>query len=288
MPDPSPTPRPKGPAGQTPRGPAAPIPAGGHTPAEKGIYKYLPIECPNCGFQGKVNISRLDQTFHCKQCNQVFHVTRDGTMTGERPAEAVSVDHSAAPVEEQPTWMERHFARLPPAAKWSVLGVLALLLVLGMVKLFEPVEPLPGELGDRALVAGKAFAKGDWSTLKRLAASGTAGKLGEWYDKQRPAEWNEDPEKLDVKLAGVRKQLLRYEKTTPIMAVQTKIQVSVPDGPVSEVDLLWSETETGEFWLEGDRMRKESKVVKKKAVSPPPVGEEAQSEETKAEGAPAE
>jgi hypothetical protein len=244
----------------------------------------LPIECPNCGFQGKVNISRLDQTFHCKQCNQVFHLTRNGTMTGERQFEAPSLDHAAAPVEEQPTWIERHFARLPPAAKWSVLGVVALLLVLGVVKLLEPREPLPGELGDRALVAGKAFAKGDWSTLKRLADSGTAGKLGEWYDKQRPAEWNDDPEKLDVKVAGVRKSVLRYEKSTPIMAVQTKIQISAPDAPVSEVDFFWNETATGEFWLDGERMRKESKVVKKKTLSLPPAAEE----ETEADEAPAE
>jgi hypothetical protein len=265
------------------------MPAGAHTPADKGIYKYLPIECPNCGFQGKIKISRLDQTFHCKQCNQVFHVTRDGTMTGERPTEAAPVDHAAAPFEEQPTWLERnverHFARLPPAAKWSMLGVVALLLVFGMVKLFAPSEPLPSELGERALLAGKAFAKGDWSTLKRLAAHGTAGKLGEWYDKQRPSEWDADPEKLEVKIAGVRKSLLRYEKTTPIMAVVTKIQISAPEEPVREVEIFWNETENGEFWLDGERMKKESKVIKKKTLSPPPGVEDG---ETTAEAALAE
>jgi hypothetical protein len=280
---PDPTPGPRGPAGQTPPGQTAPVPAGGHAPADKGVYRYLPIECPNCGFQGKVKISRLDQTFHCKQCNQVFHVTRDGTMTGERPVDAAPVDHSAVPIEEQPSWMERYFTQLPPAAKWGVLGVFGLLLAFGLVKLLEPAEPLPGELSDRALFAGKAFAKGDWSTLKRLAAKGTRSELGKWYDKERPAAWSEaDPEKMDVTVASVSKQLLRYEKTTPILAIQTKIQVSGPDVPASEFDLLWTETETGEFWLDGEKMLKESRVVKKKA---PPPAEETESDGESAEGA---
>jgi hypothetical protein len=149
--------------------------------------------------------------------------------------------------------------------------------------LFAPSEPLPSELGDRALLACKAFAKGDWSTLKRLSAHGTAGKLGEWYDKQRPTEWDADPEKPDVKIGGVRKSLLRYEKTTPIMAVVTNIQKSAPEEPVREVEFFWNETENGEFWLDAERMKKESKVIKKKALSPPPGEEPSEGKEAPAD-----
>jgi hypothetical protein len=248
----------------------------------------LPIECPNCGFQGKVNISRLDQTFHCKECNQVFHVTRDGTVAGERPVDAAPVSHSTAPVEEQPTWVEKRFTGLPPAAKWVVLGILGLVLAYGAVKLLEPSEPLPGELPDRALLAGKAFAKGEWSTLKRLAAKKTSGDLGKWYDKQRPADWSEvDPENIQVNLGAVRKQLLRYEKTTPIMTVRTKVDIVVPEKQSGEIELIWSETENGEFWLDGEKMLKESRLIKKKAAPKPPPEEENAEEPKEAEAEPA-
>ncbi|HVX12428.1 MAG TPA: hypothetical protein VHC22_14695 [Pirellulales bacterium] len=285
MPDPAPPSPPPG-----PKNTGAPKSAPGASEARegKGVYKYLPIECPNCGFQGKVNISRLDQTFHCKECNQVFHVTRDGTVAGERPADAVPVSHTAAPVEEQPTWVEKRFQGLPPAAKWVVLGIFGLALAYGAVRLLEPAEPLPGELSDRALLAGKAFAKGEWSTLKRLAAKRTGGDLGKWYDKQRPADWSDaDPESIQVNLGAVRKQLLRYEKTTPIMTVRTKVDIAVPEKQSGEIELIWSETETGEFWLDGEKMLKESRLIKKKATPKPPPEEENAEEPKEADAEPA-
>lgn len=247
--------------------------------SEKGAYKFLPIECPNCGFQGKVNISRLDQTFHCKECSQVFHVTKDGTVAGERPIEAASIDHAAPLVEEKPNWLEQKFVALPPAVKWGVLGVFALILVYGLVKFFEPAEPLPDDLEDRVKLAAKSFATGDWSTLKRLAGKGTARDLGQWYDKQRPEEWNDVPtEEFEVKVAGVKRQLVKYVKTTPVTVVFTKVEISAPTNSGS-VEFVWDETESSEYWLKGDRMLKESRLIKKKPQPDAPAEEDAANEE---------
>lgn len=280
------TPRPASSTGDTtgvPPGPASSGP-GGEAFGDKGVYKYLPLECPNCGYRGKVKIARLDQTFHCKQCGQDFHITRDGTVPGERPPDATPMSYAAAPVEEQPTWLEQHFIRLPPAAKWGVLGVLALVLVYGAVKLFEPAEPLPGELEDRAVLAAKAFAKGDWSTIKRLAAKGTTGDLGTWYEKQRLPEWDQaDPEKIQVKAGAVKRQLVRYEKTTPIVAMRTKMEIDVPECPLSEIELIWSENKNAEFWLDGEKMVKESRLIKKKSRPKSAPDKDAEEEQPVAE-----
>jgi hypothetical protein len=263
VPDSSPPTNPNNPTGRQP-GAGKLASTAPSRPEEKGIYKYLPIECPNCGFQGKINISRLDQTFHCKECNQVFHVTKDGTVAGERPAEAATIDHSAPSVEEKPNWLEQKFVKLPAAAKWSVLGVFALLLVYGLVKLFEPAEPLPGDLEDRVELAAKSFAQGKWSTLKRMAKPGTARLLSKWYDANRPKEWNDaSADEMQSKVVSVRKALKRYEKQTPIMDAQAMAQIQAPGQPAYEVPFIWDQTDTGEWWIDGERMLTKGKPRKK-------------------------
>ncbi|HWB12509.1 MAG TPA: hypothetical protein VG826_25010 [Pirellulales bacterium] len=248
MPDPSPTPNPK-------------------SPGEKGIYQYLPIECPNCGFQGKVKISRLNQTFHCKQCNQVFHVTRDGTVGGERPAEAPPVE-TAPPVVDEPTWVEQRFAKLPAGAKWGVVGVLALVVVYGLMKLFGPSEPLPTELDARAELAASSFGRGDWSTLKRLALGGTQRKLGQWYDKNRPDEWNDVvPEEIQSKVVEFKKKLKRYEKSEPIMDVVTTARIGGAGQTSYDVPFIWTQNEYKEWELDGEQMVKLMKPRKSKVAT---------------------
>lgn len=237
-------------------------------PEKAADYKYLPLECPSCGFKGKARISRLDQTFHCKQCDKVFHVTLDGTVRGERPPEEVHREPAAAVVVEKPSWLERTFGRLPPAARWGVLGALALLLAFGASRLLEPAEPLPGELEDRAVLAAKSFALGDWSTLKRLALSRTAGRLGTWYDKNRPAEWSEaDPADMRFKVVTITKGLKRYEKATPIMDARVSAEAGPAGKPTYDILFLWDQTEVGEWWLDGERMLKEVKVGKTKPAN---------------------
>lgn len=265
MSDPSPLPRPNDPAGQQPSASKLPAGSASNQAGERAAYKYLPIECPNCGFQGKVNISRLDQTFHCKQCNRVFHVTRDGTIAGERPPDAPTIDHLKPPVEEAPTWLERNFVKLPPWAKWAVLGVALLVLAYFGSKLLEPEEPLPNELEARVALAAKAFAADDWHTLKRLAKPGTARELGKWYDGNRPSEWSDvDPEQIESKLdKPPRKILKRYEKQTPILKAEATVDFSAPGQPTYTIPFFWDETETEEWWLDGEVMVKQSKPRKK-------------------------
>ena len=247
----------------TSRGPTAAL------SKQAAAYQFLPLECPNCGFKGKAKISRLDRTFQCKQCKKTFHVTFDNTVTGERPPEEAVVDPGKQVIVEKPSWLEKTFSRLPPAARWAVGGLIALALAFCGSLLMEPEKPLPGELEDRALLAAKSFGIGDWSTLKRLAKSRTAGPLSKWYDKNRPADWNEIlPEEMQFEIVSIKQGLQRYEKGTPIMDARETANIGPRGKKVRQVLFLWSQTEVGEWWLDGVRMLKESKVGKKAAAPP--------------------
>jgi hypothetical protein len=253
--------------------------------SEKGAYKFLPIECPNCGFQGKVNISRLDQTFHCKECKQVFHVTKDGTVAGERPVEVADFDADAVPAarDDEPPWFERAFVNLPPAAKWAVGGVCALLLAAVLVWFFQPAEPLPDDLDGRAKLACKSFGLGDWSTLKRLAKSGTKGGLGQWFDRARPEEWNDVASDAVINLKHVRtiQKMTKYEGTHPLIDKHVVFSVQ-PAGKEQAVDitLIFAEDKQKKWWIDGDAMAKQA-APKKHAVKP--TEEESSEEDETAE-----
>ena len=230
----------------------------------KAAYQFLPIECPNCGFQGKVKIERLDQTFHCKQCNQTFHVTRDGTIPGERPPDAPSMVE-VPPMRDEPTRLEQAFVGLPPAAKWGVLGALVLLLALGLVYLFQPAEPLPGELEARVNLACKSLAAGDWKTLKRLAKKGTSGDLGKWYDLVRPDDWSDvaDETQVTIKLEGKAQKLKGYEGTHAMVdkVLQFSITAAGNARPLN-VSLVFSEDKESQWWLDGQQTLKEYRPAK--------------------------
>ena len=157
---------------------------GGNADRFKGEYEYVPLECPRCGLAGKVKISRLDRTFTCKQCKRVFHITVHGVVNGERPPPDVLPDPEAPLESQRVNRVERWFSRLPPWLRWSVAGGLVgglMVLVMLFGKLLA--DPFPADLDARAVIAGQAFAKGDWRTLDRLAMSGTSEALRQWYDK---------------------------------------------------------------------------------------------------------
>lgn len=248
----------------------------------QGAYQYLPIECPNCGFQGKVKIERLNQTFHCKQCNQTFHVSRDGTIPGERPADAPSMDHAGPAKPDEAPWIERAFVQLPPAAKWVVAGVFVLLLALPVVWWMQPVEPLPGDIEDRAALTCKSLAAGDWKTIKRMAKKGTASELSKWYDRARPEDW-EDVDRdtqVNIKVEGVTQKLKKYEGTHPVIDKYVRFTVH-PSGKTEalEVVLIFNEDKESQWWLDGEQMLKESKPKKLK-----PSKKKGEEEESSAEG----
>lgn len=263
-PRPQSAPRKSAPAGKTALGKPA---AGKHSPADDSEYQFLPVECPKCHFEGKVKISRLDRTFTCKQCKKVFHVTLDGTVSGERPHETV-VDPAEFVTEEPQGPVTKWLESLPRAWQLGLLGLSVLLLAYGVSVLMEPAKPLPGELEDRAAFAGKALARGEWKQLKRLAKAKTSGDLGRWYDQVRPADWADVTSETAVKATpGTPQQQLKgYEKEKPILDALVTVTIE-PAGKAAleDLPLYFTQDEAAEWWLDGERMLSDAKSASKSA-----------------------
>lgn len=228
-------------------------------------YQFLPIQCPNCGLDGKVKISRLDRTFTCKQCRKVFHVTLDGVVSGDRPPDAPLGEEQFAP-EPPPPLLVRWFEKLPRIGKYLAIGVVVIAALYGLSLLMEPAEPLPDELEDRAELAAKALGEGDWRTLKRLAMEGTTRDLGKWYDQVRPEAWKDfdkETNKVNVNLGRFAQELVKYEHNKPVIVkrVDAEIQIAGKGEPV-EVTLVWSEDEYKTWWLDGTKLLEKSKQTR--------------------------
>lgn len=234
--------------------------------AHDGLYQFLPVKCPRCGVEGKVKISRLDHTFTCRQCKKVFHVTLDGTVSGERPPEAIAVDPADMVTEEPRTRFEKWLASLPRLWQMVLAGVCLLALGYGIKVLSEPEEPLPGELEARAKFAAKALARGEWRQLKRLALPGTAKDLGSWYDRVRPESWADvtAESRVDVQVGNVSKRLRGYEKNEPILDSVIPVTIEIQGkGKLEDLALAFSQGDELEWWLNGERMLKEAPAAKK-------------------------
>ncbi|HVX62601.1 MAG TPA: hypothetical protein VHC19_18425 [Pirellulales bacterium] len=230
-----------------------------------GEYQYLPVQCPRCGLEGKVKISRLDRTFTCKQCKKVFHVTLDGTVSGERPPQAVDADPADMIAEETQSRFERWVAALPRAWQIVLGGICLLALGFGIKALTEPEVPIPGELEARAKFAATALARGEWRQVKRLAFPGTVKDLGRWYDAVRPKGWAEatSESRVKVELGAVSKQLRGYEKNEPILDCVVPVTVEVPGkGKLEKAPFYFSQDEELEWWLNGEMMLKNAKPEK--------------------------
>ena len=242
-------------------------------PKSAGAYQYLPVECPKCHFEGKVKISRLDRTFTCKQCKKVFHVTLDGTVSGERPAE-VAVDPSTFVVEEPQGRFAKWLEALPRSWQMALLGLGGLILAYGVSLLMEPAKPLPGELEDRAGFAGKALARGEWKDLKRLAKAKTAGDLASWYELVRPKDWADltSESAVEVTPGQATKQLKGYEKEKPILDAIVPVTIA-PAGKtkLENLQLHFSQDKSSDWWLDGERLYADvfaAKQPAKKAAKP--------------------
>ena len=121
-------------------------------------FSYLPVTCPGCGREGKVNISRLDHTFTCMQCRRVFHLSLQGSVLGER-FEPIEVDPyvvSSPPSSPLIRWLEQ----LPRSAWWGAGGAAGAVVALALVWLlfFSGGDALPESLDDRP---------GSWPTPSR-------------------------------------------------------------------------------------------------------------------------
>ncbi|HUY33252.1 MAG TPA: hypothetical protein VMV69_10765 [Pirellulales bacterium] len=246
------------------------------------IYRYIPVECPSCGFEGRVKIASLDRTFHCKQCKRVFHVDVRGTIAGERPPEEiVAVDPSAPIAPEKPNWVERRFLRLPRVARWGVLVAMVLALA-GVGLLFKQVQeaPLPLDLHKRAELAGKALAQGDWRLLDRMAMPGHSDALHEWYTKARPKEFAALTLESDVNVVvGQLAEMFRRaervpgkKKKVPIADFRTPVEIVLPGNPQGparfQVDFVWVKAKDGEWQIDGEWAR-DTEAAKSAAGIPP-------------------
>jgi hypothetical protein len=272
-PQPSGAPRPQG--AQRKAAPPATTaqgkPAQGKTsPVDDSEYQFLPVECPKCHFEGKVKISRLDRTFTCKQCKKVFHVTLDGTVSGERPQEA-AVDPSQFVTEEPQGPITKFLESLPRAWQMVLFGLGALALAYGVSVLMEPAKPLPGEIEDRAKFAGQALAKGEWKQLKRLAKAKTSGDLGRWFDLVRPKDWADvgADASVNVEVGTPVQQLRGYEKEKPLLDSVVPITVE-PAGKskLAGLALYFSQDNGADWWLDGERMLSDAALAKKPARKP--------------------
>jgi len=222
---------------------------------DEELYRYLPIECPKCGLQGKIKISRLDQTFTCKRCKRVFHVNTDGIALGERPPDAPTGLGESLP-DKQP-WLVRRIEQLPRVGKYLLGGVLLLGALYWLAGWLEPGEPLPGGLEERVELATKSLAYGDWKTLKRLAKSGTATKLGKWYGMARPPEWSGVDKDTPVEFEmGRLKRAMKGSKggTKAVYFMEAGGVIRPAGKPESKFLLLFSEDKQKEWWLDGEAM----------------------------------
>jgi hypothetical protein len=272
------------------------------TPSVEGIsaekfkeYKYVPLECPNCGFSGKVKITLLDRSFHCKECNQVFHVTVDGTVRGTRPAEPGVTDPGAPLPLEKPNWVEKKFSQLPPAARWSPLaGALVILVWLGFsyYSSYSSHRALSKDLQKRAELAGRALALGDLRTLDRMTMSDEVETLHTWYEKVRPNEFADLPPESDltVTVGELGKLLRRAErvagknKKVVVADFRTPLEIALPPDDddmqlVAQVDLVWVK-EDGEWRIDADWLRDSEQRIHfgppRPFVPPVPAGEAAE------------
>jgi hypothetical protein len=251
--------------------------AGPAAKAQQGEYQYLPVQCPNCGLEGKVKISRLDRTFTCKQCRKLFYCALDGTVSGERPPEA-DVDPAEFVTEEPQDWLSKRLESLPRVWQMAIFGVLVLAALYGLSVWMEPAKPLPGELEDRAAFAAKMLVTGQWKQVKRLAKRGTAGDLGRWYEQVRAGKWAEVTPETQVKIevGQITQQLKGYEKQKPILDALVPVGIRLPgksdDGPPDELFFRFSQDEESQWWLDGEallaNMRMDKGAAKHKKPAP--------------------
>lgn len=169
---------------------------------EDEAYSYLPVTCPGCGREGKVNISRLDHTFTCMQCRRAFHISLQGSVLGER-TEQVVLDPYALPQPERSSRLIRTLEQLPRAAWWAAGGVAAATIAIAFAwfQFFGHSAPLPESLDDRARFVAEAVARAEYRKLKAIVPSGAYYAAADWARSARPADWpREIPPESDVEV----------------------------------------------------------------------------------------
>jgi hypothetical protein len=249
-------------------------------------YKHVPLQCPNCGFEGRAKIVQLGCTFYCKQCGKDFHVTVQGTVRGTRPPEERRAPVGARIALEKPNLLERLYSRLPRLGRWAAWAGLMLALGGGVALWLQSQREasLPDDLQKRAELAGNAFAQGNWHLLDRMAMSEGSEALHDWYEKARPQELAELASKPDVRVTiGTMTKLFRRlervegkNEKVPVADFRTPLDIDVyetREGPLRfHLELVWVK-EDGEWRIDGEWAREFSQPAKS-AAPPRPAPEE--------------
>ena len=214
-------------------------------------FSYLPVTCPGCGREGKVNISRLDHTFTCMQCRRVFHLSLQGSVLGAR-FEPIEVDPyvvSPPPSSRFIRWLEQ----LPRTAWWGVGAPQGAVVVLALVWLlfFRGGAALPESLDDRARFVAEAVARAEYRRLKAIVPSGAYYSAAEWARNVRPADWPPElplEQPLDIQLETVFKTS-GGDESGAMASAGILVKVKTPAAKSSPEWMLYWIQDSGLQWL---------------------------------------
>jgi len=140
----------------------------------------ISAECPLCGVHLVVPAGGA-ATLQCRKCHTTFHLDRSGrSVVGNPPDVGQEVERK---IQEIRQTLDPRRA-LERVQKGRAVAIVATLLVLGLggYVLFGPSRSL-SEAAERA---ARAFADDDRSSLRAMAASGTAEDVDRWAAELYP------------------------------------------------------------------------------------------------------
>ena len=225
-------------------------------PAEDELA-HVPIQCPQCGYHGKVRIDRLDRGFSCKECEARFYIDHTGqVMLGDPPPKeepiygAPQTRRAEAPsgIAKWIPQAAQRFQQAPRAAKIATAAA-PILLLLAVAGLWAATrgEPLPESLLDRAMLAGESVARKDSGRLAALATS--SGDARQWLNKARPDSWK--PVNAPNAFVDVRPRVISQAETEAMVSLT--IARPTPGDSPEAVKLITYWTNSGEWLLDAER-----------------------------------
>ncbi len=153
-------------------------------------YRFLPVTCPKCGFEGKVKIQKLDRSFTCRQCRRVFHLSLEGEVLGQRQAGLAVDSHDAYVKANRESWIIKKFDAIPRPIKFGAVGAIVLGAIYWLVvTLSAPKVVIPESLDERAILFARAVVRNDLATVKKLTWSESFKKAQEWVKSVRQSDW---------------------------------------------------------------------------------------------------
>lgn len=233
----------------------------------------ITLACPLCGSPVKAPNSTPHLRLSCRKCHTPFHLNRRGTpVVGDPPDVEKDVEALKQKVRETVNTF--------PIRKVVVaLGfvVLTWMTVSYLLRGNDPLKPT-------AERAAKAFAAGDLSDLKSIAAPGTADDLALWYEQMHPllvtqrGRWHGKNEVVEVGI-GAEDQAKRAGFTAfsvhPAAGNARDVSIGNPDqsteGNVGTFDsrMDWVLNPRGHWELDGHAMYQANRPAVPPPMPPP-------------------